>query len=323
MTDAMPMNTHNINTRVNCQVQGYFRMTAVQGDDDGNPIPGTERELCDWTPNLLTNNGMELLKSTGFLATIAVGSGSTAPAKTDTTLEALVASMAATVTVGPNDFAPADYPWCSATATCQFAKGVAAGNLSELSIGKTATNLLARALIKDAGGNPVTITVTSIELLTVTYQWRVYFDLTYTHDDTFTIDGVDYTATTICGAITSGCAKQWNDMGIVWADSRVYSHHAYTGAVNAPGVAPSGAAMAGPQGYNATFGDAGNNYVDLSSLIDENTWNGNITAVVTLGSNSITATTIGPKVAFSPPIPKDNTNQLNITTRMAWARQTP
>lgn len=308
----------NIKTQANCQVQGYFKLSAVQGDDDGNPIPGTERELTDWFPNLITNNGMELLKGSGFLSYIMVGSGSTAPAKTDTTLGAFVAGMTGTVSQGPNDFTPVDYPWCSAQTTCQFAKGAAAGNLSELGVGISQTNMFARALIKDTNGNPTTITVTSIELLTVTYQWRVYFDLTYSHTDTFTINSTTYTTTTLQPHLPTTAANNWAMAGPWTGYPRVF---AMSGTIGAAGVDPQtyiGTYVLG----GATPGTSGNAYVDVSAHFGTSQANGTITGFWNVGASQ-SNDAAQQKCAVSPALVKDNTMELDITMRMAWARKVP
>lgn len=310
----------NIKTQANCQVQGYFKLSAVQGDADGNPIPGTERELTDWFPNLITDNGMELLKGPGFLNYIMVGSGSTAPAKTDTTLGAFVAGMAGTASKGPSDFTPVDYPWCSAQTTCQFAKGAAAGNLSELGVGISQTNMFARSLIKDTSGNPTTITVTSIELLTVTYQWRVYFDLTYSHQDQFTIDGTTYTTTTMAGLIRDDFATGWNING--FNDSGGLQVNASTGAVGSPGSNPAGTYLGALAATN-TMGAAGQYYRDVSLTVSESQWNDNITAFVTVLPISGAYNACLQKVGVSPALAKNNNKTLNLTIRVSWARKVP
>jgi len=315
------MASPKITASVNCQVQGYFRMTAVQGDGDGNPIPGTERELCDWTPNLLTDNGLEMLKSTGFLATIAVGSGSTAPDKTDTALNTLVASASTSIADGPNDLTVADYPWTSVTATATFAKGAAAGNLSEMGVGKTATNLLARALIKDSGGNPTTITVLPIEILTVTYQWRVYFDFTSSHNDSFTINGVTYTTTTMMGYIGTSSAQYWNSSGL----TNYAGFGVYTGDLGAPGSSPANKANKyGTTTKNFSFGDVGDSFVDCAITADASGNSVDISAVevnFTADFSYNNTWQISVKSGISPPLPKDDTNEFSITIRFDWARK--
>ena len=58
--------------------------------------------------------------------------------------------------------------------TWRFGQGIAAGNISEVGLGWGNSNLWNRALIKDANGNPTTITVLSDEYLDVVSEIRVY-----------------------------------------------------------------------------------------------------------------------------------------------------
>ena len=64
------------------------------------------------------------------------------------------------------------YRW--AKVTWRFGQGVAAGNISEVGLGWGNSNLWNRALIKDANGNPTTITVLSDEYLDVVSEIRDY-----------------------------------------------------------------------------------------------------------------------------------------------------
>lgn len=57
----------------------------------------------------------------------------------------------------------------------QFPQGATAGNISEIGCGKANNELLSRALVRDAAGNPATITILSDEFLTVHYTLRIFF----------------------------------------------------------------------------------------------------------------------------------------------------
>lgn len=314
-------------------VRGIFGLSACQKDDEGNVIPGTVRDLGYFddtstaenpggSPNLITDNGMELLKGSGFLDYIMVGSGSTPPAKTDTTLDSFVAGISdASVTEGPHNFAPTDYPWCSANVSKQFGKGVAAGNLSEIGIGKSQTNMFARALIKDGSGNPTTITVLAIEYLTVTYQWRVYFDLTYSHTDTFTIDSVVYTTTTTVADFSSSGAYNWNVNGI---ESNVTASFIglvfYDGAVGAAGTRPSGTASSVATG-SWTDGPVGTYTKTLSGHAGTSIANMNVSAFMIYRTPPSGYPTM--KAGVSPVLPKDNTKTLDASLLISWGRKVP
>ncbi|MES2704843.1 MAG: hypothetical protein V4649_19565 [Bacteroidota bacterium] len=143
-----------------------------------------------WFENLITNNGLDLIITSpapvfqikSFIPGCYVGTGSAAPAFTDTTLQAYLAGAGQygadtdhiTVT-GPPLY------W-TRTRHYRFGTGVAAGNLSEVGVGSDFNNLFSRALIKDAFGVPTTITVLADEVLDVSYTLRVYPPVT---DSTF------------------------------------------------------------------------------------------------------------------------------------------
>jgi len=138
---------------------------------------GNNRLETDWFDNLITDNGLNLIGETGdFLANFSVGSGSTAPANSNT---ALVSEVATTGSAEPGAgvFAgtvaraiDAGLRECSIVREYEFGEGVAAGNLSEIGIGWYNTSLFSRALILDGALSPTTITVLSNEFLTVTYE---------------------------------------------------------------------------------------------------------------------------------------------------------
>lgn len=315
----------------NVYVRGIFGLSACQKDDEGNIIPGTVRDLGTFddmstaenpggSPNLITDNGLEMLKSTGFLSNIMVSSDSTAPAKTDTTLAGLVAtSGTTTVAVGPNDFGPTDYPWCSANVSVQFAQGAAAGNLSKVAIGKSSTNMFAVALIKDGSGNPTTITVTAIEFLTVTYQWRVYYDLTWSQDNTFTVDGVSTTTTLMQGQLASNDASDWSRYG-AWEVSGQGNAY-YSSTAPTAGAALPSSIYAGQSTTTITLGGAGVYTCSFTYNFTISNMNATGTAGMSFGNTAYFPLRSNMKI--SPAINKDNTKTLTIKFTRAWARKVP
>lgn len=162
---------------VDMGVSGVFKAHAFR------PSDGRIREFGEWQDNLITNGGMNKLAggvgSGSFMSAVRVGSGSTAPAFTDTALVAHVASVAAdTAVVSINAVAADAAPFMGAQMTYTFPVGAAAGNLTELGLaGNTSLSgypLYTRALFKDGSGNPVTIVVGADEQLVITYILRLY-----------------------------------------------------------------------------------------------------------------------------------------------------
>lgn len=128
--------------------------------------------------NLITNLGMDQFATTvGEVYNVQVGSGSSTPAFTDVNLGNYIAGTAwnGSPQYGMNNVAGARYGWIKYTYV--FAQGAAAGNLTEVGVSaqKTSGNLFSRALILDDIGNPTTITVLPNEILTVIYEFRIYF----------------------------------------------------------------------------------------------------------------------------------------------------
>lgn len=306
-------------------VAGQFQLTACQKDDDGNVIAGTERVVADWFDNLITDAGMEALKGTNFLKYVRVGSGSTAPSTSDTALVSQVAVAAfSTIAQGPSDLTSSTYTYSSVDCSVQFGKGVAAGNLAEIGVSATATSsLVCRALIKDGTGTPTTITVLPIEYLTVTYRWRVYFDVTYTNAQTFTIGSTTYTATYQLLKMRSDYALTWaNGDGLAGTgNGGGYWHikacsNAIVGGANTAGTRTAATSV------TVTNGSTGNYYKDYTATWNEAAANQTIKSFCA-GVAQGNQVTVPFGVNITPDLVKTNTQTLTFSVRHAYARKSP
>lgn len=291
---------------IKTKVKGFYKIDAVKAD-------GSRRTLADWFPNLITNNGLNLIGSaSNWLAYCQVGSGSSAPNVNDTGLASRVAgsNFLQTTLTGAQALAPY-FVW--RRNTYRFATGVATGNLSEVGVGPVSTNgLFSRALILDSFGSPTTISVAADETLDVTYEIRYYPP---TEDNTFilNISGVDYDVTTRASSVTSstswvigqsGTASTLRNNGVV-----------YNGAIGDVTESPSGTSQGGSTFVNASYSDG--SYQREGTI----TWPLNAGNL----SGGVSAMRIEHGVGvyqlgFSPPIPKDATKVLSITCRHSWAR---
>lgn len=184
------------------KMAGRYKLKVLRSD-------GSVRLETDWFDNLITNNGLDqIMNVPGGVYGIAylfvncfVGTGSATPLFTDGSLQAYLATASANSSTsliyvaGPPPFWYVQYYY-------RFAVGTATGNLSEIGIGHTPTNMFSRALIVDGGGSPTTITVLADELLDVTYEFRVYPP---TADSTFAfvLNGVSQSVTSRSYDITS------------------------------------------------------------------------------------------------------------------------
>jgi hypothetical protein len=110
-----------------------------------------------------------------YLNNCQVGSGSNAPAFTNTGLQTFIASTANATSTINSTLSISPY-YAERATVFRFAEGVAAGNLAEVGVGWSASNgfLFSRALILDGMGAPTTITILSDETLDVSYSFRFY-----------------------------------------------------------------------------------------------------------------------------------------------------
>lgn len=318
----------NLVIPMHAQVSGHFKLEAVRPNGD-------RRVLADWFANVITDNGLENLGSgsQGYSLTYChVGTGSTAPAFTDTQLVSWTACNSSKVGDSFHDGSPFGaqatdpyYGW--KRGTYRFNAGVATGNLSEVGLGPANTNinLFCRSLIKDTLGNPTTITVLSDEMLDVTYELRMYPPLA---DSNFnvTISGVNYAFTVRAAKVTNG--QSWGQLAGHTAglhNNGTYGTSTYVTAFRSDAVL-----QAITQGLGGTINDstnsliggtnspyaAGTKYRDFVSGWDINV----ATHAGGVGGFELRTTKGTYQVTVSPVLPKNNTNNLQVTFRVSWAR---
>lgn len=167
-------------------ISGHYRMQTWVDDgyidaNSGLWVPGKKiitRKL-GWWDNIITNQGLDYIgQVNSFLNYCHVGSGTTAEAATDTVLVTFAASKLASTDPSKSfDATRGTAPYYAyARRNYRFNPGEATGNLTEagISIQAATGGLFSRALIKDGGGSPTTITKLANEYLDVDYEWRVY-----------------------------------------------------------------------------------------------------------------------------------------------------
>ena len=151
-------------------------------------------EVADFQ-NLILDVGLREMGFTeNYLGYCSIGTSSVTPNASQTKLIGLLRSTGTNATgeqSGANSDDPLN-PYVWRRVTKRFAPSGSNANISEVSFGYTADGSTAfnRALIKDSGGNPSTITLLGDEYLDVVYELRIYppmQDIT----GTFTPTGVD------------------------------------------------------------------------------------------------------------------------------------
>lgn len=130
--------------------------------------------------NLILNQGLDSIGSelnpfpSGEVK-CKLGTGSVPPAVTDTALSGTASGfsgLASGANVTGNITTPPYWSECSFAMT--FPIGALSGNYTEIGLYSRAGTLFSRALIKDSGGNPTTLTILATEELHVTYKLRMY-----------------------------------------------------------------------------------------------------------------------------------------------------
>lgn len=263
------------------------------------------RQIVNFT-NLITDAGLDMIgtnTSDAYLGVCRLGSGSGTPAFTDTVLGNQIASAnRISSTYGGSDTAPV-HSW--GRYKYSFAPGSATGNISEIGISNSGTAtlpLFSRALIKDALGNPITLTILADDYLDVFYTVRIY-----TSPDVTSFSVVDG-ANTITGtiqALGTGTGIQHRADRIYYNSRSVYFHNSanvYIYSVNSTktdyvngSYSLTSLVKALPASFSST---------DIKQIIINNPYNGVYTY----------------SIVFDTPLTKLNTQSLTITIKQSWGR---
>lgn len=297
-------------------------------------------------PNIITNAGLIMAGTSWTPAYVFVGSGTAIPQPSDVTMQSLVARTSAIQTNWNKRSAASTTPgeWVEGTGTWRFGAGVAAGNLSEVGIGRQTTGsnyeLFSRALIVDGSGNPITITVLSDEYLDVTYTLRSYASTAQVNTP-LTISGVSYemiiwrwnTGSDGCDPFVASridspnSTSPTNTMFLAYSSSSgqlsfagdIGSATPFTGTGLVTGARSLAAtSYAEPSNYGAFCGvTAGLADANFANGIKGFSWTRASVSGLGLGVGIHGAQY---RATVNPPIPKNSTNVLSLALRWNWAR---
>jgi hypothetical protein len=319
-------------------IAGRFTMYASKVDGSRRKVAefdadwSVARKLAEFD-NLITDGGLNRMGIGDFRTTCIVGTGSAAPAVTDSQLQS---TTARTQTGAPNipgtSYTAGPPPYMTSNTGFRFSVGAAAGNLTEVGMGWTTGALLtdyalwSRALIKDELGAPTSVTILSDEVLDVYYAMRIYpptVDATYQ----VTIAGELYDCISRAMAINS--TLNWNV-----PSSRVLftslpggaGFGVHGGAIGTTVGTPSGVAS---YSYTSPSNSAySNNSLQQDGLLSWGLDLGNIAGGIrsvsyqtSVGAYQTQFTLVTPRGDGSTTINKDNTKVLSIGFRVGWARR--
>jgi len=294
--------------------------------------------------NLITDLGLDQVGKGRFCTYCFVGSGSAAPATTDTQLQNYLAytgtqQVGATGTLQRGDVSQGY--WVQGSITFRFAAGVAAGNISEVGVGnfepggETSVNhrVSSRALILDGLGSPTTITVLSDEVLDVTYAPRHYPYLGADVVQTVYLSGVPYQFTTRSLALLgsshqcnpyAGNVYPYSQSDTTWCTGTAAGTPPTLAGVTATAMLAEGSTSNSASSMSRAAYVAGSH--ENAFTLTLGLANGNLAyglrglRQVWQGSGTISFCGQSFQSEIFPAIPKDSTKVMTIGFKKGWAR---
>lgn len=289
------------------RVEGWYTLQRIK------PGYGVIEELS--FPNLITDIGMNAFGGNYSPNYFHVGTSTSPPSNTDTSLGAFGASfnVAGDGDGGYSNSGPPDY-YARKTVVKKSNVGGATGNWTEIAVSPQAGNgnILSRALILDSAGNPTTFTVLSDEQMQASYELRHYPVFV---DDVRTV--------TISGASKNTITRVCEASNWAWQNfSEIYMFHfsscrAYSGDIATSTVSgiPGGSALGAGIVARSTYG-SNNFYRDATATWAAGAATGTHRSYI-WGNNNRNLF----QVQYDPPIVKSATQQLIINQRYSWARR--
>lgn len=281
--------------------RGYFEFFKT--------YPNGLREKVGESPNLITNNGQNLVfTQSNAISNCFISTGTATPAITDTQLTN--PAVTGGITGGQSNVVDAGSPYQRRTTnTYRFNVGTLNGNYNEVGVGLAFNNLFSRALIVDGGGTPTSLAVAITEQLDVTYT---LCDEVITTDVPFTVNisGTDYT----------GFFRRFDTASaanVVPTFFAITAATAYSGTLNAhtSSTLPTGNLGAATSITQPAY-VSGNYYRDSNCVWGTGSGNGAIKSIIFSTANS--ALRFG--MQFDTAINKTNVQSLTLVMRLPFAR---
>lgn len=301
-----------MNLEIKSEIGARFKLVARKAST--NEIA---RET-DWILNTVLDTGLAQMSVGTWINRCCVGTGNSTPVPTQTQLDAFKASTSTTISAAKSGGIQVSslpyYNW--ARETYRFGEGVAAGNISEVGLGWGNSNLWNRALIKDANGNPTTITVLSDEYLDVIAEIRLYPQGDFTGSFNF-LNKV--------GEIVSNHAytgKAFHSYNYAWFGQVLLSDIViYDGNLGAlPASGPSGTILGSGAPTTTVYPTPTSIKCTKKFLLTEASGAHSTLLIKTDGIMHGGGS--GYQVQFTPKIIKTNLMELTYTVSMSWGRYT-
>lgn len=322
----------NFNTE--CGVGAVLKLVVRKAETD---------EIVRETPefhNLVLTTGLARMAVGTWIDRCCVGTGNSNPVASQVALDSFLASTTTTATgaadTGGIQVTTAPYYWFGRR-TWRFSVGTATGNIAEVGLGWGNSNLWNRALVKDASGNPTTITVLADEYLDVISEVRVY-----PQESTGSFNLVDKVGAIISNHtyITRPRFSSYSAGGSAWISSMVqYAVNGNQSSANIFGIGDSSIPIA-PTGSVTTKFITGNlvhtalnNGLKASKVISSSEANtasmhksftSNLFGLMCGGAfNALGVNSCGYNWEVNPPIPKDAETILTYSFTLNWGNYAP
>lgn len=304
------------------RVSGRFMIEKI--------LPGGERVVAaDWFENLVTDAGLDGLgtqSSAALTGACGAGSGTTPPTVGDSGLQSQLGTRAELTAwaAGPAT-TPVDHTWVRNVYT--FNVGQVVGNVAEVGTFSSTTGgtMFSRALIKDTGGNPTTVTVLADEQLVVTYELRKYPPLTDAAGTiSITVDGVATNFDYVIRAANFHSNSHQNNY--YWAATREFARSGFyavafeTNTLGGTSGCPVGASARSSQDTTATYvnGSFQRDVAHSWAIAHANFATG--VGSVVIGELYGSGGHGGFQISFSPKLPKNSRRTLSLPFRFSWGR---
>ena len=294
------------------ELSGYF--TVSKGTDPDNMV-----EVASF-PNLITDAGLLMYgASSDFIRYCNIGSSSTTPTVSDTTLinRLYYSESALSENTGANNTNP-NARYVYRRRTMRFTPKGVPYTIAEVGYGwNTTGSVFNRALVVDGGGSPTTISVLDNEYIDITYELRLYPPTTDS-TGTLTPTGKDVVP------------RNWTARAA--GDSGNISYYVFGWSLGGgPGLQSLtayrdniGTLFSTPTGYVGSANTAGS--YTINPVIPEITYSRKFELTEgndALGIKSLFAIGYGYyyQIGFDAPFMKTNTDEITFTFKISWGRR--
>lgn len=280
--------------------------------------------------NLILDNGLNGIGTNGtsWVSNVYLSTGTSTPSVSDTSMQVTGSAISKGSPSSSSTTQNTTLPyWTSVIWSYTFAQGAATGNWTEVGIGPTVSNLWSRELIRSPSGSPITLTVLAIDILTIEYELRVY----YNENDvtgTINISGSNYDYIIRPYGLRNDAASymvsgSWMSSAFSYSGSCAV----WNGALNQAYTAPGGTNNTNSVSSMSVAPYVSASYTKVCTFnygITGANLSGGITVVAPFAQGDANNGGVQPfKCGFTPAIPKDNTKQLSLTFSFTWGRITP